>query len=88
MLLDLLNCKFEAFPELNLSAPMIDAEFHITLKAGNHMYTLSKTKVSMFNSKSLNWEYFCPGLLLVIYKRNYIILNIMSIKINSLSNQL
>lgn len=51
------NC--EDVPELDLPSSLVDQEYHVTVKAGDHLYTLSKQGVCIFNSKNLNWQYFC-----------------------------
>lgn len=57
--LDMVNYKCQDVPELDLPSSMVDQEYHVTVKAGDHLYTLSKQGVCIFNSKNLNWQYFC-----------------------------
>lgn len=61
-LLDLVTCKTELAPELHLPVSYIDANCHVTIKAGKKLYTLSRTKVLCFNPASMCWECFADGI--------------------------
>lgn len=59
--LDLVSCKIEHSPELQLSQSNVGKEDHVTIKAGKYLYTLTNTKVVCFNSSELKWKEFCKG---------------------------
>ncbi|XP_066923791.1 kelch-like protein 3 [Clytia hemisphaerica] len=62
MQLDLLHCKCQDVPELDLPSSLVSRDHHVTVKAGEHIYTVSKNAVCRFNTKNLSWEYFCEGI--------------------------
>ena len=65
--LDMVNIKCNEAPELDLPPAMVNREHHITVKAGDNLYTLSKQGVCIFNSKNLSWQYFCHCKFLLKY---------------------
>lgn len=59
-ILDLKTSTTEDAPEFLLPA-LISNEYHVTIKAGKNLYTLSKQSVLLFDSSRLQWDHVCEG---------------------------
>ncbi|XP_057316394.1 kelch-like protein diablo [Hydractinia symbiolongicarpus] len=60
-ILDLKTSTTEDAPEFLLPA-LINNEYHVTIKAGKNLYTLSKQSVLLFDSSRLQWDQVCEGI--------------------------
>lgn len=60
-ILDLKTSTTEDAPEFLLPA-LISNEYHVTIKAGKNLYTLSKQSVLLFDSSRLQWDHVCEGI--------------------------